>query len=777
MKQEEKTKEQLIKEIEILKQKLRNTEFEKEIIQYNQFFSNTKDNITFINKKYLYCNVNKTYLDTLNIEKENIVGKHIKEIFGEKVFNKYIKNNVDECFAGNVIKYQKWFDFPKGKKKYLDVRYYPVFDKNKKIIGAMISSHDITKLKKQEEKLTRNQNKHKALIKNIPGIIYTTDKDLQKETMTGAEEISGYSDSDFLQGKIKWVDIIFDDDMDIIHKLAKELFTSETTTVISYRIVTKQGEIKWVEDRMTSTLCKIDNLYRIDGIITDINKRKKAENLLRKSEQKYKYLAENQGEGLGLIDMQGNFKFANLKAAKIFGYKKGEIVGKNLSNFFSESQLMVIQNNNKNLSKEKAISFEVVATTKSKIDKHILVTVTLEKDENEQTIGILGIFRDISERKLFEDVLKENEKKYRLLTESISDVVLHYTANGKNIYTSPTIKKFLGITDKHTNQIDLLDYFINDNERNKIISIYTKVVKNKAEGVYDFTLKDANNNIVYAEASYKPIMLDNKVRSILLVIRNITERKKNQEILLINMEKQRQLNATKDKFFSIIAHDLRGPFNSMLGFSKLLVEQYDTYTTEKQKEFLSIMQTSIKNTYKLLENLLLWSRSQRGMIEFSLKTESLFLLSNEVVEVLKPSTDEKEITILNEISANIYINTDKNILSVIFRNLINNAIKFTQKGGTIEIGVETRHQLVSGAPALYLTEIYVKDNGVGIAKDKQKELFDVSKNKSTKGTNNESGTGLGLILCKEFVEKHGGKIWIESEIGKGSKFIFTLPNN
>ena len=232
----------------------------------------------------------------------------------------------------------------------------------------------------------------------------------------------------------------------------------------------------------------------------------------------------------------------------------------------------------------------------------------------------------------------------------------------------------------------------------------------------------------------------------------------------------KELNATKDKFFSIIAHDLKSPFNTMLGFSNLLVKKIDKYDKQKQIKFLNILNTDIKNTFNLLENLLYWSQSQRGTIEFSPEKEKLYLLSTGIIELLNQTFINKLITIKNKIPKNIEVNADKDMLATILRNLISNAIKFTHKGGIIEIGVETRH-------ALSLTEIYVKDNGVGIEKEIQTKLFKITETTSTKGTENEKGTGLGLILCKEFVEKHGGEIWVESEVGKGSKFIFTLPYN
>jgi len=192
---------------------------------------------------------------------------------------------------------------------------------------------------------------------------------------------------------------------------------------------------------------------------------------------------------------------------------------------------------------------------------------------------------------------------------------------------------------------------------------------------------------------------------------------------------------------------------------------------QEQKKFLGILRQDIQNTYKLLENLLLWSATQRGTISFIPENENLYLLSDEIVKLLKQTADEKSINIKNEIPGNIIVNADKDMLTTIMRNLISNAIKFTPKEGEITI----KAHLITNENKQNYVQISVKDSGIGIAKEKLARLFILSEDVSTKGTEGEAGTGLGLTLCKEFVEKHGGKIWVESEERQGSTFSFTLP--
>ncbi len=250
---------------------------------------------------------------------------------------------------------------------------------------------------------------------------------------------------------------------------------------------------------------------------------------------------------------------------------------------------------------------------------------------------------------------------------------------------------------------------------------------------------------------------------------DITKRKEAEQELKESEANLRESNVTKDKFFSIIAHDLKSPFNAMLGFAEILENDFDKYDTAQKKRFINIIYKGLKDTFNLLENLLFWSRSQKGTIDFNPETINLYLLFQKTSELLMLSANNKSIKIQNKIPEHISLEADKAMLTTIIRNLISNAIKFTPDGG--EIVIEAKQTKENRK----FVEVSVKDTGVGISAEMQPKLFDIGETTSTKGTNNETGTGLGLILCKEFIEKHGGNISVESEINKGSIFSFTIP--
>jgi len=270
--------------------------------------------------------------------------------------------------------------------------------------------------------------------------------------------------------------------------------------------------------------------------------------------------------------------------------------------------------------------------------------------------------------------------------------------------------------------------------------------------------------LVIAIISYNRFQLKKKTY-ILLQEKNKQLKETNQK-LIVSEKNLKTLNATKDKFFSIIAHDLKTPFNALLGFSELLYKNLDNYNKEKIRKYSNVIYHSARTLFNLIENLLQWSGTQTGSIDFNPEEYDLRETVNNVISLLKMSADNKNINLYSEIQEPVFVYADKNIISTVIRNLLNNAIKFTQANGEVKITASSKNGVI---------EISVIDSGIGISKDNIKNLFKIDLYYSTKGTTGEKGTGLGLILCKEFIEKNGGEIWVESEAGKGSIFFFTLP--
>lgn len=274
------------------------------------------------------------------------------------------------------------------------------------------------------------------------------------------------------------------------------------------------------------------------------------------------------------------------------------------------------------------------------------------------------------------------------------------------------------------------------------------------------------------------LKLEHKVQTRTAELREIEKELRNSQVLLENKVEERtaklgevnkqlrELIASKDKFFSIIAHDLKSPFVGLLGYTELLESEIDTLSKKQILEYTESLHKNIKNTYNLLENLLNWALLQTGRMAFNPEKLDLYLEIKSVLELFESHSKTKNVSLVNEVKINTYIEADKNMIKTIMYNLISNAIKFTENGGQVIVLTKENNGDI---------EISVTDNGVGIPKKNLDLLFKLDSNISTRGTAKERGTGLGLMLCKEMIEKHNGKISVESEMCKGTKFIVTLP--
>lgn len=357
------------------------------------------------------------------------------------------------------------------------------------------------------------------------------------------------------------------------------------------------------------------------------------------------------------------------------------------------------------------------------------------------------------------------------------------------LYLSKAYEKLGNIEKSFTflKQYNALNDSIAETNKIKNVELFHALndLENKRTTIDELSAKHELTEIKYEnekKISYFLIILMAIVGLFLIISINLhTSRKKaynllefrNHQIKSMNEEIQKQSvnlkhsNSTKDKFFSIIAHDLKNPFNSIQGFTELLIDNYKVFNDEKKLKFLKIIKASSLKASNLLANLLLWANNQSGMLQFNPVKIDLALFVAEAISFVEIQAINKEITIINNVDSNVFVLADKNMVDTVLRNLISNAIKFTYSKGEIQIYAVLKDNFI---------EICVKDNGIGIANDDLENLFNIDIKNTSVGTANEQGSGLGLILCKDFIEKNGGKIWVESKPNFGSEFKFTLPN-
>ncbi len=410
--------------------------------------------------------------------------------------------------------------------------------------------------------------------------------------------------------------------------------------------------------------------------------------------------------------------------------------------------------------------FNIAEISKQKGEYDKALNIFLQSDQffEEQGLKLETIYssRSIafiySKQKKFSAALKYINKAIKLSEEIGSTVELrdNYKQLAK-IYEEKN--DFRNAHKYHQVYVEYKDSVLNATNIEKINELQTK---------YETEQKEKENELLRSKLEF-----NEKVNTFYLIIVILV-------ILLViftiywlvkihnKNKKLNELNATKDKFFSIIAHDLKNPFSVLMGFSEMLLESFRENTEEENLESISALHESSKRGYKLLENLLDWSRSQRGKIDFRPVKLNIKEVSENIIQLLEMTAKKKNISLTSKVDENIFANADMNMVSTTIRNITSNALKFTNPGGYVEIDAEYKSDRV---------EVRVIDNGIGIEKDDLKKLFRIDVHHSTAGTASESGTGLGLIICKEFIEKNSGTINVESTPGEGTQFHIQLPKS
>jgi len=352
---------------------------------------------------------------------------------------------------------------------------------------------------------------------------------------------------------------------------------------------------------------------------------------------------------------------------------------------------------------------------------------------------------------------------------------------GYTVLTKDNLFSLANVKEKRGNTIEAFQLFKNASALND--SIYTEDVVAKiadiqvkyvnAQQEQENALLRKNNEIqeitIHQQRTFTLFLI---VIALLIIITLFFINKSRTSIKKLNKQLEKsekelkQANAEKDKFFAIISHDLKSPFNGLLGLTEVLESKYDSLPQEEVKHLLSLLRQTAKNSYSLLEDLLQWSRIQIESMEYKPEVFNMSTKTEKVIQTLDTSIKNKNINLENRINNDTFVFADEKSAEAVLRNLISNAIKFTNNGGNITLeAIEKDTEYIFS----------VCDNGIGMAKNTVDKLFSITEKISVPGTNNEMGTGLGLVLCKEFIEKNNGKIWVESEIDKGSTFYFTLP--
>lgn len=1014
-----------------------------------------------------------------NIQAGNFWGsEQAKRIYGfHPTKDKFTTEHIESCIPERERVHQALVDLIKYEKEYnLEFEIIPKDGAEPRIIKSKAELvkdiqgnplkvvgviHDITEQKWAEIALKESEEKYRKLTENSPEITYINN--LNKGALywsSKVKDVLGFDPNKIIKETTQWTKSLHKEDVPKIDKILSNIKVGKTYE-LEYRIYDVNGNLHWFYDRLFNIYKKNGDTI-IEGIISDITDKKRVETELKESEKKYRKLVDNQGEGIGILNKDEIFTYSNPAAERIFGVKKGELIGDSIYNFLLPKEQQRIKKETAKRKTGKKSTYELQIVRPDGEIRIINVTATPDYDEYGNYLNSFGIFRDITRQKEIEKKLTESEERFKKLSQlTFEGIVIH--KNGVSIDCNQSFLNLLQYNKKEVIHKNVLDYIAKEyhdkvkenitkniakpyevealrkdgvripveiearnvtinnelirvaairdvTERKKsqlalkeseikynslfssmnegvvlhevvynkqnvaidyeiiesnkafenqtgiksktsthklaskfyktspapYLDIYAKVAetgkptefesffpplkkhfnisvfspkkgwfatvftditerknseiklrelleksqKSQAEitellnatnsilksgdfntiareifdackraigakagyvamlsddgaenellflddgglpcdvnpelpmpirglradayktgkVVYDNNFMESKwvkfmpkNHLYLKNVLFAPLIIDNKTIGLLGISNKHNDfnqedarlakafaeyasialkNSRNIEALKNNNEKLHDLNATKDKFFSIIAHDLRGPANNLVGFADLLERNYLKYDKDKLSHIINLMTSAAKGTFNLLENLLIWSRSQQDKISYNPEPFLCKELVKEVIQEMEYLASAKKLKLISDRNTGHLVDVDKDMFKTVYRNLISNAIKFTNEGGEISIGC--------GKVTDDFVEFYVKDNGVGIPNENIHKIFRIDENITTQGTNQERGTGLGLILCKDFIEKHGGKIWVESEVNKGSTFWFTFPKS
>jgi len=562
--------------------------------------------------------------------------------------------------------------------------------------------------------------------------------------------------------------------------------TASASAKINYALEHGQNTFEWMHRRFDGTefmvevsiaSMSLDGKQALFTTWRDITERKNAEEKLRENESRYRILTESMKDVVWTLDTKTlRFTYVSPSVKNLRGYTPEEVLAEPFDSALTPEQAdylkeliteQVADLRANKISSETYFTNEVDQPCKDGTTVSTEVITSYHFNETTNSVDLHGVTRDITERKSAEKALRESEEKFREMADLLPQIVFETDIQGKLTYVNKQAYRILRYP-KEVNvlNINTIDLYIPQDRLRAVENIRRRMV-GELEGNFEYTMQRYDGSLMNVLVYSNSIIRNDKPAGLRGIIIDITERKQAEHLIKLKNDELQKINSEKDKFFSIIAHDLKSPFNGILGFSQLLSEQIKEKDYEGIEKYAEIIQQSSQRAMDLLMNLMEWARSQTGRMEFSPEFFEMVSLIDEITPLFQEIARHKSIVIKSNLPSNAPVFADKAMISTVLRNLISNAIKFSYPGGQIIISVEENHQRE-------LT-ISVNDTGVGIPKNSLEKLFRIDENYSTKGTQNEKGTGLGLILCKEFVEKHGGKIWVESEEGIGSRFSFSLP--
>jgi PAS domain S-box-containing protein len=690
-----------------------------------------------------------------------------------------------ECFLISI--------FEQSSKRVSEAKINSIYNspKSNQIIDSIFSENDETTFKQKFDVLFRTIPDGVVLIKD--GVIIYSNNALANILGYKIDEVANLSITEVIAPN--FLDLVLDKygrrnrGEDVPSNYEVELISKDRQTHIPVAL-----SIGLIESRK-------DKLEFV--IVRDLTEKVDIETRAKRETELHNYFMDYLPDSIYFKDLDSKFINANNATLVKMGLKSlDELLGKTDYNIFSDEHAIIAKRDEENIIKNRTSIINKIEKEIWKDERVTWASTTKIPliDENENVYGTFGITRDITELKKAQDI---NEALFKISSAvtSLNNINELYSS----IHTSiselmRTDNFYLAIYHPETDTVSF-PYFVDEVDENP-------GERKAARGLTEYVLRTGTAQLIDAELDFElrrkgetfligeptqiwlgvPLKVEGKTIGALVVqdysnpntygeeekeiliyvseqIALAIDKKRNEEKIIKYSEELKEINATKDKFFSIIAHDLKSPFHGLLGLIRMMAEDYESLTEQEIKQYLHVIRESSESTYKLIENLLEWSQIETGKIKYNPTLQNMFIIVEDTRTLLNQVSKLKNITVRNKLGHHSFVWGDDAMLQSLIQNLISNAIKFTPSGGSI---VVTENQFEN------TIEYSIIDSGVGIKEEDLPKLFRVDVSFTTKGTQQEKGTGLGLVLCKEIIARHNGTIEVESKPGKGTKVTFSL---
>ncbi len=697
---------------------------EKDYLQIQRTFEDLQlilNNIPYVvylkDKQNRIIKVNKVFTEKFHIANEYVEGKFADSIFSLEAVQICKEKERELLKTGKaIIGSEERFTINSKIEKYFIVERIPLLDENN-IYGILVFAYDVTEKKKTELELRHWKKRFDFATTATGQVVFERDWETGLVIWTeNIKDIFGYTPKE-LKNREKWYEKILQEDLENYLKTFEIHCQNLSPYNLIYRIVNSEGKQRYVKES-GFFLTDEGKIISIVGIISDITNQKDLEQKVSDYNTFLHVLLDTIPMPIFYEDISGRIIGCNKSfQEQILRIGKKEFLGKRVDDFpeiFSDEFIKLHRETNQRLiQKVKIESYDVRIHLPDGKECDFAIFKSSYKDFEGNLAGVINILIDITDRKKAEEDLKMlNLELERKIEERTRDL-----------------------------QTALDEYKFEVEEHRRVQEILEQA---------NYELKILNETL--AEESRKLIILNEKLA------------KSENEL--------REANSAKDKFFSIIAHDLKNPLQSILTDAEILDKFFDTFSSDKIRQYVNHIYKTSTLLKNLLENLLTWAKTQTGRIVLRPEWININLLLNDIVRYIEPSAKSKDIEIVYDKKLDFMVHLDRNMFTTVLRNLLSNAIKFSYRNSKVIINIENFYD--GNIPSL---RVSVTDFGVGIPKEQKDKLFKIEHNISTTGTEKEQGTGLGLILCSELIKLHGGKIWVESEEGKGTTFVFSIPVN